>query len=67
MTIVLFHSLMQQITQDQDQDEARAFLHQVGSPLADSPPGTFLNPTLLAIYIFFLVSSGSLYIYFFSK
>ncbi|KAK6142286.1 hypothetical protein DH2020_022634 [Rehmannia glutinosa] len=32
-------SLMQQLTQEQDQDEARAFLHQVGSPVADSPPG----------------------------
>lgn len=35
---------MQQLSQDQDQDEARAFLHQVGSPLADSPPGTSLIP-----------------------
>ncbi|XP_057796116.1 protein MEI2-like 2 isoform X4 [Salvia miltiorrhiza] len=36
-------SLMQQLSQEQEQDEARAFLHQVGSPLADSPPGTWTN------------------------
>ncbi|KAK6142270.1 hypothetical protein DH2020_022618 [Rehmannia glutinosa] len=36
-------SLMQQLTQEQDQDEARAFLHQVGSPVADSPPGIWPN------------------------
>ncbi|KAL1562830.1 hypothetical protein AAHA92_05361 [Salvia divinorum] len=35
-------SLMQQLSQEQDQDEARVFLHQVGSPLADSPPGMSL-------------------------
>lgn len=32
-------SLIQQLSQEQEQDEARAFLHHVGSPLADSPPG----------------------------
>ncbi|KAH6836455.1 MEI2-like protein 5 [Perilla frutescens var. hirtella] len=36
-------SLMQQLSQEQEQDEARAFLHQVGSPLADSPPGSWPN------------------------
>ncbi|XP_057796115.1 protein MEI2-like 2 isoform X3 [Salvia miltiorrhiza] len=36
-------SLMQQLSQEQEQDEARAFLHQVGSPLADSPPGSWTN------------------------
>ncbi|KAL3632267.1 hypothetical protein CASFOL_025251 [Castilleja foliolosa] len=36
-------SLMQQLTQDHEQDEARAFLHPVGSPVADSPPGSWPN------------------------
>ncbi|KAI3465909.1 hypothetical protein Pfo_022572 [Paulownia fortunei] len=36
-------SLMQQLSQEQEQDEARAFLHQVGSPIADSPPGSWPN------------------------
>ncbi|KAL8506276.1 hypothetical protein ACS0TY_017228 [Phlomoides rotata] len=36
-------SLMQQLSQDQEQDEGRAFLHQVGSPVADSPPGSWPN------------------------
>ncbi|KAL3631533.1 hypothetical protein CASFOL_024517 [Castilleja foliolosa] len=36
-------SLMLQLTQDQEQDEARAFLHQVGSPVTDSPPGSWPN------------------------
>ncbi|KAL6553524.1 hypothetical protein OROGR_007366 [Orobanche gracilis] len=36
-------SFMQQLTQEQEQDEARAFLHQVGSPVADSSPGSWPN------------------------
>ncbi|KAL0311453.1 UNVERIFIED_CONTAM: protein MEI2-like 2, partial [Sesamum angustifolium] len=32
-------SLIQQLSQEQELDEARAFLHQVGSPVANSPPG----------------------------
>ncbi|XP_042038968.1 protein MEI2-like 2 isoform X2 [Salvia splendens] len=36
-------SLMQQLGQEQEQDEARAFLHQTSSPLPDSPPGSWTN------------------------
>lgn len=32
-------SLMQQLSQELEQDEARGFRHQVGSPLTNSPPG----------------------------
>lgn len=32
-------NLMQQLTQELEHDEARNFRHQVGSPLANSPPG----------------------------
>ncbi|RDX94771.1 Protein MEI2-like 2, partial [Mucuna pruriens] len=34
-------NLMQQLTQELDQDEARTFRHQVGSPMANSPPGSW--------------------------
>lgn len=36
-------SLMQQLTQEQEQDEARGFRHQVGSPIGNSPPGMFTD------------------------
>ncbi|KAL7143595.1 hypothetical protein ABFS83_08G202400 [Erythranthe nasuta] len=36
-------SLIQQLSQEHEQDEVRAFLHHVGSPLADSPPGIYLD------------------------
>lgn len=32
-------SLMQQLTQELEQDETRSFRHQVGSPVTNSPPG----------------------------
>ncbi|KAG8386722.1 hypothetical protein BUALT_Bualt03G0178500 [Buddleja alternifolia] len=35
-------SLIQQLSQEQEADEARAFMHQVGSPIANSPPGTLI-------------------------
>jgi hypothetical protein len=31
-------SIMQQITQELEQDEVRSFRHQVGSPVGNSPP-----------------------------
>lgn len=31
---------MLQLNQDLDQDDARSFRHQVGSPIANSPPGS---------------------------
>ncbi|PIA41410.1 hypothetical protein AQUCO_02200076v1 [Aquilegia coerulea] len=34
-------NLMQQLSQELDQDETRSFLHQVGSPIANSPPGNW--------------------------
>ncbi|EPS61925.1 hypothetical protein M569_12868 [Genlisea aurea] len=34
-------SLIQQLSQEPDQDEARVLRHQVGSPIANSPPGNF--------------------------
>ncbi|KAK4420938.1 protein MEI2-like 2 [Sesamum alatum] len=34
-------SLIQQLSQEQELDEARAFLHQVDSPVANSPPGSW--------------------------
>lgn len=34
-------NLMQQLSQELEQDEARNFLHQVGSPVMNSPPGTW--------------------------
>ncbi|XP_061360845.1 protein MEI2-like 2 isoform X2 [Gastrolobium bilobum] len=34
-------NLMQQLSQELEQDEARTFRHQVGSPLASSPPGNW--------------------------
>ncbi|XP_073061026.1 protein MEI2-like 5 isoform X1 [Primulina eburnea] len=36
-------SLMQQLGQDQEQDESLSFRHQVGSPIANSPPGNWPN------------------------
>lgn len=44
--VLLLSSLMQQLTQEQEHDEGRNFLHQVSSPLASSPPGI---PRLLKI------------------
>jgi len=35
-------NLMQQLSQELEQDEARTFMSQVGSPIADSPPGKYL-------------------------
>ncbi|KAJ8762998.1 hypothetical protein K2173_023203 [Erythroxylum novogranatense] len=34
-------NLMQQLSQELEQDEARSFRHQVGSPVANSPPGNW--------------------------
>ncbi|KAL7129164.1 hypothetical protein ABFS83_13G045600 [Erythranthe nasuta] len=36
-------SIMQQLTQEQELDEARSLLHQVGSPIVNSPPGILIN------------------------
>ncbi|KAL2483443.1 Protein MEI2-like 5 [Forsythia ovata] len=36
-------SLMLQLNQEQEQDEALSFHHQVGSPVANSPPGSWAN------------------------
>lgn len=35
-------SLMQQLSQELEQDETRSFRSQVGSPIANSPPGKYL-------------------------
>uniref|UniRef100_A0A6M2EZ78 RRM domain-containing protein n=1 Tax=Populus davidiana TaxID=266767 RepID=A0A6M2EZ78_9ROSI len=34
-------NMMQQISQELEQDEVRSFLHQVGSPVGNSPPGAW--------------------------
>ncbi|KAG5250659.1 protein MEI [Salix suchowensis] len=34
-------NMMQQITQELEQDEVRSFRHQVGSPVGNSPPGAW--------------------------
>ncbi|KAK7305018.1 hypothetical protein VNO77_42916 [Canavalia gladiata] len=34
-------NLMQQLSQELEQDETRTFRHQVGSPVANSPPGSW--------------------------
>ncbi|XP_015880158.3 protein MEI2-like 2 isoform X1 [Ziziphus jujuba] len=34
-------NLMQQLTQELEQDDGRSFRHQVGSPIANSPPGNW--------------------------
>ncbi|XP_073118859.1 protein MEI2-like 5 isoform X3 [Henckelia pumila] len=36
-------SLIQQLSLEPDQDEALGFLHHVGSPIANSPPGSWQN------------------------
>ncbi|RYR79320.1 hypothetical protein Ahy_A01g004145 isoform C [Arachis hypogaea] len=36
-------NLMQQLSQELEQDEARTFRHQVGSPVANSPPGNWAH------------------------
>ncbi|KAI4306018.1 hypothetical protein L6164_029335 [Bauhinia variegata] len=36
-------NLMQQLNQELEQDEARSFRHQVGSPLVNSPPGNWAH------------------------
>lgn len=36
-------NLMQQLSQELEQDETRTFRHQVGSPLANSPPGNWAH------------------------
>ncbi|KZV52913.1 hypothetical protein F511_31507 [Dorcoceras hygrometricum] len=41
--VLSVYSLMQQLSQDQEQDESLSFQHQVGSPLANSPPGNWPN------------------------
>lgn len=50
------YSLMQQLSQELEQDDARTFRHQVGSPATNSPPGEhliqfFLNPGFLIIFM----------------
>lgn len=50
------YSLMQQLSQELEQDDARTFRHQVGSPVTNSPPGEhliqlFLNPGFLIIFM----------------
>ena len=47
---------MQQLSQELEQDDARTFRHQVGSPATNSPPGEhliqfFLNPGFLIIFM----------------
>lgn len=43
---------MQQLSQELEQDEVRTFRHQVGSPVANSPPGKdLLNPIIFLIPI----------------
>uniref|UniRef100_A0A1D1Y6Q2 Protein MEI2-like 2 n=2 Tax=Anthurium amnicola TaxID=1678845 RepID=A0A1D1Y6Q2_9ARAE len=34
-------NLVQQLSQEFEQDEVRSFRHQIGSPITDSPPGTW--------------------------
>lgn len=41
------YSLMQQLSQELEQDDARTFRHQVGSPVTNSPPGDYLVPIFL--------------------
>ncbi|CAA2971556.1 MEI2-like 2 [Olea europaea subsp. europaea] len=36
-------SLMQQLSLEHEQDDTRSFIHQVGSPIANSPPGSWSN------------------------
>ncbi|KAG6774412.1 hypothetical protein POTOM_021765 [Populus tomentosa] len=36
-------NIMQQITQELEQDEVRSFRHQVGSPVGNSPPSSWLQ------------------------
>ncbi|KAK9284537.1 hypothetical protein L1049_023712 [Liquidambar formosana] len=36
-------NLMQQLSQELEQDEARSFRHQVGSPVTNSPPGSWAH------------------------
>eukprot|EP00258_Populus_trichocarpa_P002325 XP_002302143.2 protein MEI2-like 2 [Populus trichocarpa] len=36
-------NMMQQISQELEQDEVRSFRHQVGSPVGNSPPGAWLG------------------------
>ncbi|KAI3410295.1 uncharacterized protein J3R85_018848 [Psidium guajava] len=36
-------NLMQQLSLELEQDESRAFRHQVGSPIANSPPGNWIQ------------------------
>lgn len=43
----LCFSLMQQLSQELDQDETRSFRHQVGSPMTNSPPGRSLCSVLI--------------------
>lgn len=46
-------SLMQQLTQELEQDEARSFRPQVGSPMTNSPPGrNFYVPLLISEHNF---------------
>lgn len=42
---------MLQLNQDPEQDESRNYLHPVGSPITNSPPGKILD-TFLDIYAF---------------
>jgi len=42
LLVPLIYSLMQQLSQELEQDEIRSFRPHVGSPVTNSPPGTFI-------------------------
>jgi hypothetical protein len=43
LVVPLIFSLMQQLSQELEQDEIRSFRHHVGSPVTNSPPGIFIS------------------------
>lgn len=53
---------MLQLNQELEPDETRSFRNQVGSPLANSPPGKFKNIHLVTTNLWFLYEhSGIVY------
>lgn len=53
-------SLMQQLTQELEQDNIRGYRHHVGSPVANSPPGILTTFMLLLYPIYFCKFVGIL-------
>ncbi|KAF8391130.1 hypothetical protein HHK36_023431 [Tetracentron sinense] len=53
-------NLMQQLSQELEQDETRSFRHQIGSPISNSPPGKISFDTLHYLRAYTVVNATSM-------